>query len=325
MDSTPRTGSRHRGALLGLATGDALGTTVEFSARGTFEPVTDMVGGGPFGLEPGQWTDDTSMALCLGASLLEKGGFDAADQMERYLRWRDDGYMSSTGRCFDIGTTVGGALREYERTGDPFSGPTDPDTAGNGCIMRLAPVPMAATDEREAAEWGELSARTTHGAKECREATLLFSVLLWRALHGASKEELTHPPPPHGLDPETLSPPVRAILEGEWREKSRRRIHGTGYVVKSLEAALWCFDRADSFAEAVLEAVNLGDDADTTGAVCGPLAGAHWGEEGIPLRWRERVARADVIRGMADRLCERRHGRADVPRSHGSARCATRS
>lgn len=300
--------SRHRGALLGLAVGDALGTTVEFSARGTFEPVTDMVGGGPFRLEPGQWTDDTSMALCLGASLLEKRGFDAADQMERYLHWRDEGYMSSTGRCFDIGTTVGGALREYERTGDPFSGPTDPDTAGNGCIMRLVPVPMAATDEWQAAEWGALSPRTTHGAKECREATLLFSVLLWRALHGAPREELTHPSPPHGLDPEALSPPVRAILEGEWREKSRRRIHGTGYVVKSLEAALWCFERADTFAEAVLEAVNLGDDADTTGAVCGQLAGAHWGEEGIPLRWRERVAMADEIRGMADRLCERGEG-----------------
>jgi ADP-ribosyl-[dinitrogen reductase] hydrolase len=133
---------RYAGSLAGLASGDAVGTTVEFRSRGTFPPVTDMVGGGPFGLAPGQWTDDTSMALCLAESLLAKNGFDARDQMGRYLNWRTWGYLSSTGECFDIGMTVRGALERFQRTGEPYSGSTDPNSAGNGSLMRLAPVAL---------------------------------------------------------------------------------------------------------------------------------------------------------------------------------------
>ena len=126
------TRDRFRGCLLGLAAGDALGTTLEFSVPGSFDPIDDMVGGGPFGLRAGQWTDDTSMALCLATSLLESGGFDAVDQMGRYLRWFREGYLSSTGECFDIGGTTREALVRFERTGEPYSGPTDPMSAGNG-------------------------------------------------------------------------------------------------------------------------------------------------------------------------------------------------
>src|SRR5690348_11419095 len=100
---------RYRGALVGLAVGDAVGTTLEFATPGTFEPITDMVGGGPFELLPGQWTDDTSMALCLAESLLHCGGHDPRDQMQRYVRWWREGHLSSTGRCFDIGRTVASA------------------------------------------------------------------------------------------------------------------------------------------------------------------------------------------------------------------------
>ena len=128
---------RARGALLGLAVGDAIGTTVEFKPRGSFKPLTDMAGGGPFGLEPGQFTDDTSMALCLAASLIDNG-FDLQDQMERYTRWANEGYMSSNGRCFDIGIATRGALQRFKRNGNPQAGSTDPNSAGNGCLMRLA-------------------------------------------------------------------------------------------------------------------------------------------------------------------------------------------
>src|SRR5437879_921177 len=124
---------RFRGCLVGLAVGDALGTTVEFQPRGTFTPVHDLVGGGPFNLAPGEWTDDTSMALCLATSLVECATFDARDQMERYCHWRDEGYISSNGRCFDIGNTVAAALGRYRETGKPFAGSIDPKTAGNGC------------------------------------------------------------------------------------------------------------------------------------------------------------------------------------------------
>ena len=157
---------RFRGALLGLATGDAVGTSLEFKSPGTFQPITDMIGGGPFGLKPGHWTDDTSMALCLAASLVECQGFDAHDQMRRYVRWWREGYMSSTGRCFDIGITTAEALKTFERTGNPFAGSTDPHKAGNGALMRLAPVPMFyANKPAEAIERSGESSRTTHGAQ----------------------------------------------------------------------------------------------------------------------------------------------------------------
>lgn len=157
----------YRGSLLGLAAGDALGTAVEFKAPGSFTPIDDMVGGGPFHLAPGQWTDDTSMALCLAESLVECGGFDAADQMTRYVRWWREGHLSSTGTCFDIGNTTSSALRQFERTGEPFSGSTDERSAGKGSIMRLAPVPLCfGGDARAAIERAGESSRTTHGARD---------------------------------------------------------------------------------------------------------------------------------------------------------------
>ncbi len=133
---------RMRGALIGLAVGDAVGTTVEFRSRGSFPFVTDMADGGPFHLAAGEWTDDTSMALCLADSLISTRDFDARDQMERYVRWYREGYLSSTGTLFDIGNTVRGALGRFESTGEPYAGPTGEMTAGNGSLMRLAPIPM---------------------------------------------------------------------------------------------------------------------------------------------------------------------------------------
>ena len=135
--------ARYRGSLLGLATGDALGTTLEFSAPGSFEKIDDMIGGGPFLLQAGQWTDDTSMALCLAESLIESHGFDPVDQMQRYTRWATKGHLSSNGRVFDIGNTVRAALRQFAFTGNPYSGPTHEFSAGNGSLMRLAAVPCS--------------------------------------------------------------------------------------------------------------------------------------------------------------------------------------
>jgi ADP-ribosyl-[dinitrogen reductase] hydrolase len=179
-----------RGCLLGLALGDAVGTTVEFSQRGSFPPVIDMVGGGPFRLKPGEWTDDTSMALCLAESLIECGRFDAHDQMKRYCRWWRDGHLSSNGRCFDIGSTVSSALRHFEESGSAFAGSTAPNTAGNGSIMRLAPVPMFAKEDlAETIRLSRESSRTTHGADECVDACHVLGALLHHLLNGRSKDE----------------------------------------------------------------------------------------------------------------------------------------
>jgi ADP-ribosyl-[dinitrogen reductase] hydrolase len=297
---------RYRGALLGLAAGDALGTTLEFERPGSFEPIDDIIGGGPFDLKPGEWTDDTSMALCLAASLVECNGFHPTDQMQRYVRWWKESYMSSNGRCFDIGTTVSAALQRFRKTGDPYSGSSDEYSAGNGSIMRLAPVPLFyASDPRRAIERAADSSRTTHGAREAVDACRYFAALILGALQGRSKEEILAPrftPAPGLWDEDPLAPKIAAVAAGSFRDKAPPEIRGTGYVVDSLEAALWAFDRTEDFRAGALCAVNLGNDADTTGAVYGQLAGAYYGALGIPENWRNILARRDEIQSLADRL-----------------------
>lgn len=291
--------SRFRGCLLGLAIGDALGTTLEFKPRGTFKKLTDMIGGGPFNLRPGQWTDDTSMALCLATSFVEKKRFDAQDQMERYLRWAREGYLSSTGTCFDIGSTVSSALVKFHETEEPFSGSTNPWSAGNGSIMRLAPVPMFYyPDEQAASEYSAESSRTTHGTITCIEACRLFGAVICRALAGQSKEDILLT----DSDKSYESHEIQAIAEGEYREKSGAQIRGTGYVVDSLEAAFWCFYYTDTFKDAILKAANLGDDADTTAAVCGQIAGAFYGDSAIPEHWLEQLTMKEQIVVLAEKL-----------------------
>ena len=300
------TRDRFRGCLLGLAVGDALGTTLEFKPPGTFEPIDDMVGGGPFNLRPGQWTDDTSMALCLATSLIEQGGFDASDQMQRYVRWWREGYLSSTGHCFDIGTTVRSALARFERDGDPYAGSTDPNSAGNGSLMRLAPAAMYfAADHEEAVEIAASSSQTTHGARKAVDACRYFATLLVGALNGDDKETLLSPdywPVWWDQEPEPLTAKVVRIAEGSFKDRNPPDIKGTGYVVDALEAALWAFHSSDNFREGALLAVNLGDDADTTGAIYGQLAGAYYGAESIPNEWREKLAMFAEITSLADQL-----------------------
>lgn len=296
--------SRSRGALLGLAVGDGVGAAVEFKPRGTFREVTDMIGGGPHDLIAGEWTDDTSMALCLAESLLEKATFDVRDQMERYVRWWRDGYLSCKGNCFDIGNTVVSALRRFRATGNPIAGATDPNSAGNGSIMRLAPVPIFyRRDLAQSISFSELSSKTTHGARACRDACRLFGAMLTRAIGGVEKEEvlLRTGDLPELAD---LCAEIREVAQGSFVRKNRDQIVGNGYVVRSLEAALWAVYQAENFREAVLAATNLGDDADTTAAIAGQLAGALWGEEGIPQEWLERLVWRDRIEDMSDRLLE---------------------
>ncbi|WP_282358929.1 ADP-ribosylglycohydrolase family protein [Pseudomonas sp. PS01303] len=296
----PSLAERYRGALLGLACGDAVGTTVEFKPRGSFEPLTDMIGGGPFRLKPGQWTDDTSMALCLAESLLNKNGFDAADQMGRYLNWWQWGYLSSTGECFDIGLTVSRALEQYQQTSDPFAGSTDPYSAGNGSLMRLAPVVLFYfPDAQQIQTFAADSSRTTHAAAEAIECCQLLAGLTAKSLEGATKAELRQLPSANFSQPK-----VAAIARGDYLGKTHADIKGSGYSVQSLEAALWCFQQTDSFAAAILLAANLGDDADTTAAITGQLAGAYYGERGIPGHWLDKLHDGAEIAATADRLLD---------------------
>ena len=295
--------NRFSGSILGLAAGDAVGTTVEFQSPGTFSPMTDMVGGGVFGLKPGQWTDDTSMALCLAESLIECSGFDLIDQLKRYCRWYREGYFSCKDHCFDIGNTTRMALQDFEQTGQPQA-PTDPNTAGNGSLMRLAPVCLFyANNMEQAIHYSALSSESTHAAPNAIDACRYYASLIVGSIEGEDKERLMnesyladywqqHP----------LSPEIDEVRLGSYKTKRPPEIVGSGYVVKSLESALWAFQHSDSFEEGTLMAVNLGDDADTTGAIYGQLAGAYYGESEIPIHWREQLAFKQQIDSMADQL-----------------------
>ncbi|MEI6808173.1 MAG: ADP-ribosylglycohydrolase family protein [bacterium] len=297
-----------RGSLVGLAVGDALGTTLEFRQPGSFKPIDDMKGGGPFHLKPGQWTDDTSLALCLAESLVERKCFDPVDQLARFVRWYRDGHLSSTGRCFDIGATTASALRRFEATHEPFCGSTDPHAAGNGSIMRLAPVPLFfACSPAEAIENSGDSSRTTHGAEACVDACRHMGGLLVGAVNGASKDQILsdmYCPVSGYWTNHPLCAEIADIAHGSFKCKEPPAIRGTGHVVKSLEAALWAFHKTKNFREGALLAVNLGDDADTTGAVYGQIAGAFYGYDAIPEQWRTMITSADLILSFADRLAE---------------------
>jgi ADP-ribosyl-[dinitrogen reductase] hydrolase len=294
---------RCRGALLGLAVGDALGAAVEFSSPGSFAPVTGYRDGGPHGLKAGEWTDDTSMALALADSIASVG-WDLNDQANRYVEWWKTGKYSVNGRCFDIGITTASALRKFLNTGNALtSGDRSERASGNGSVMRLAPVPIRYAELyphqiEELSRFAEESSVPTHASEQCRSACRYLATVVAALIRGEDRAAVLSPDWRHlrllnAIKP--LHPLIQEVAQGSFRHKQPPAIEGSGWVVKSLEAALWAFHDADTFEEAVLRAVNLGDDADTTGAVCGQLAGAFWGESGISESLRSGLARKDML------------------------------
>ncbi|HTN15595.1 MAG TPA: ADP-ribosylglycohydrolase family protein [Sphingomonadaceae bacterium] len=291
--------NRAMGAMLGLAVGDALGTTLEFRPRDSYPRLMDMVGGGPFGLEPGVWTDDTSMALALAESLAACGSLDETELMQRFVRWHEQGEYSPTGDCFDIGTTVRQALTRFKASGNPLSGSTDPLSAGNGSLMRLAPVAIRYWNDRAALrDAASRQSRTTHGADEAVDACVAYAELLADAIVGKPASEVLQ------ARSDDLAGNIAPILAGSWRGRQRDTIRASGYVAHALEASLWSISRSGSYAEAVLTAANLGEDADTTAAITGQLAGALHGVGAIPQHWLDRLAWRDRLEAAATRLFE---------------------
>jgi len=260
-----------------------------------------MTGGGPFDLLPGQWTDDTSMALA--ESLAGQGGLDPRDLMDRFRRWWRQGEYSCTGRCFDIGIATRQALSRYEAKGDPMAGSADPQTAGNGSLMRLAPVALHGW--RDVAAMRLVAAgqsRTTHAAPQAVEACEYFALLLRDAILGTPRAVLLAPQEWCGAS--GGDPGIAAAAQGAWRGRERSAVRSSGYVLHTLEAALWAVDRTDSFEAAVVLAVNLADDADSVGAVTGQLAGALYGLSGIPARWLAPLAWQERLVAVADALLD---------------------
>ncbi|MCS6933498.1 MAG: ADP-ribosylglycohydrolase family protein [Acetobacteraceae bacterium] len=268
---------RALGAFLGLAVGEAVGTTLGFAERDRQPRLTDMVGGGPFGLPPGGWTDDTSMALALADSLAERGRLDPDDVMRRWVRWWREGAYSHTGRYFDIGIQTHSALAAYERTGRL---PAPTDSAGNGAIMRLAPVVLFAPDAgaEEAARLSAAQARLTHNTDEAADTAAAMARLLHGLIEGGGREAVGH---------------IAA---------RREEVRASGWVRHTWHAARWAVATTTSFEEAVLAAANLAEDADTTAAVAGQIAGALYGLSGIPPRWLDRLLWRAEIDALARRL-----------------------
>lgn len=300
----PNCRNKFRGCFLGLAIGDALGVPVEFKKVGKFEPVFDFRGSDR--LPAGYWSDDTAMALCLANSLIEKKEFDAINQIEKYKKWLEIGYCSSTGKAIGIGQTVLRRLLTWHSGDDPYESITPRHSDGNGSLMRLAPIPLFFRNNPEQAiKNAELSSKVTHGSRLCANACKYYAGLIIGALNGVSKEEILselYCPIPDFWRNHPLTEEIKNVALGSFKQKNPPFIQGSGYVVKSIEAALWAFYNSESFEEGVLKAINLGDDADTTGAIYGQLAGAHYGLEGIPSRWVSAVAKKDEIIDVADGL-----------------------
>lgn len=269
--------------------------------------MTTIIGGGPFSLVAGEWTDDTSTALLLAESLLTNRGFFPHDQQDRYHQWYTEGHLGSTNVCFDIGIGTRVAVLAHKDTKNPYPTSSNDTRAGNGSLMRLAPIAMAYYNQNPAIllALSAQSSRTTHGAKACLDSCQFYAALIAGALKGQSKSALlatTFYTEQFGGDLDAFCPEVRAVVEGSYKTKNPPDIVGGGYVVQALEAALWSFASTDTFEEGALKIANLGNDADTTTAIYGQLAGAYYGEEAIPETWRTKLAFKPLIEGMADEL-----------------------
>lgn len=282
------------GALVGLAIGDALGTTNEFSTEDEIIVIDDIVGGGPFGLDAGQWTDDTSMALCLADSLIEND-FDLKDQLDRYAAWNKNGYNSCTGTCFDIGSITYQAVSAYQRSGNVISHNTHVSTSGNGGIMRLAPVVLKYNENWDnAVTLAQMQSMTTHGSLICKEAAALMTEIMLSCIYRTvdNKDHVTLP----AVHSAFTTFEINQINQGTYKSKSFDGVFKeNGFAASSLEFALWCFYNTNSFMECVLLAANSGGDADTNAAIAGQIAGAYYGYSAIPKEWTTKLAWHDKI------------------------------
>ncbi|MDO6410133.1 ADP-ribosylarginine hydrolase Tri1 [Pantoea phytobeneficialis] len=285
-----------QGALIGLAVGDAIGTTLEFMPRDKAH-VEDMVGKGPFGLNPGEWTDDTSMALCLAETYAEDKRCNIDLFRQKLVSWYKKGTNSSNGICFDIGNTTRYALEQFILHGADWLGNTSPDTAGNAALIRHAPVAIFRRKSfiqgwRDAA----MQSQATHGAAESIDSCRFFNVILHYLLNGYDKKE--------SFSPHILATSIRVLLinAGEYKDKARDQIRSSGYVIDTLEAALWAVWHTDNFKDAVLLAANLADDADSVAATAGQLAGALYGLSGIPKEWINKIVFREKILSLAEEM-----------------------
>lgn len=308
---------RMLGCLIGLAVGDAYGTTYEFNFKKDMPSAEELpdriVGGGPFNMKPGEFTDDTSMALCLAESLV-KNGWNEDDQMKSYINWWQNGYMSVKKYCFDIGGATRNALSNYNMTGSYIN---DYHAAGNGVLMRLAPIPMYFQGNTgEVLKKCAQQSRMTHPSPQSIQCSMFMGAIINKILSGErdKKKILLFDNLFTNQEKELYNQIVgdynaggdfmESMKKMEYTTRTHEQMSGDGYCISTLMSALWAFERTDNFKDGLKLVVSLGDDTDTTGAVYGQIAGAYYGLENIP--WTEDIVWPEIISGLAFTLAERK-------------------
>ena len=304
------------GGVMGVIIGDALGLPVQRMTKTEIKknPITDMTGGGAFGLEPGAWSDDSSLTLCLAESLYEVG-YNPPDIARRFVKWYRDGYMTPSGESFDIGNTTSIAMKRLIHGVAPFkAGPTDAESNGNGSLMRILPAILFFANESDYTMIQRICevSKITHGHPRSQLACSLYSLFV--------KELLTGSSPQKAYDAMRLKSQTvffvdrkvgkqlshfKRMISGELSTLAESEIKSGGYVVESLEAALWSFLTTSSFEDAVLRAVNLGWDTDTVGAITGSMAGVYYGFSNIPAHWLRKLLDYEKILSLTNQFAER--------------------
>jgi ADP-ribosyl-[dinitrogen reductase] hydrolase len=301
------------GLIIGSLVGDALGVPVEFLCREELigNPVTDMLAFGTHNQPKGTWSDDGSLMLISLETLLNKE--PPVEALRKFVRWVDEGYWTPHGRCFDIGNTTSEAIAGFIQHGKPHA-PSSPRSNGNGALMRIAPVVLFVDNVHDKVEdvyevckeWSAL----THGHETSAFCCLFYTVMLGVAL-GTSKGR------PARNDKWILADAYKfacsltkkfapeecaRLVSGNLGNLPENEIMSSGYVVHTLEASTWAALNSDGYREGVLKAVNLGEDTDTTGCVCGGLLGAAYGRSSIPAEWVQSLARLQDIENLIAKI-----------------------
>lgn len=302
--------NRIKAVMLGHAIGDALGVPVEFRSRESLNkyPVIDMVGFGTHNVPAGTWSDDTSMSLCALSSLLN-GAIDYDDIMRNFGKWCYDGEFTTDGVVFDIGNTCSMAIDNYfyDKMSVNNCGLASVNSNGNGSLMRIHPFVLYAyytgiKDEKEFVNMIANASALTHAHKCSIDGCVIYAYVLRELLNNPDKSSVHK-----GIDCARSVRPFGCyydrVFSGEMETLNRKNIKSSGYVVDSLEAAIWCLLTTDSYAECVLRAVNLGGDTDTIAAIAGGLAGALYGLDAIPANWVDGLRKKESIEEMCNKAC----------------------
>lgn len=290
--------NKFKGCLYGSIVGDALGAPYEFKNRGSYQASIKYGTGGSFNLRKGEWTDDTSMSLCTIASITEKGKVDYEDLMEKWYKWYKDGYMSSRDVCYDIGMTTSRSLMLYKHTKELFSGPSHSRFSGNGGIMRFGPVAVYCYNKSKTQQLklGEDYSSLTHPSRICKYSARLLMKLLQAIFNNPKLSKIQIVKMVYNDD---LTNEMKEIIVGALSKKEEE-ISASGFVVNSLEAAIFAFLNSKSFIDGLHMIINMGEDTDTVGAIYGQIAGAYYGINGIDNYYIDNLYKKDMIRSMID-------------------------